>query len=274
MLTLLLGFQLTGVFVIMLYKMFVTDVFRFASIYLIVLMGQSIAFYAIEDPTQAAQYLYPGQELGSDMTWFKEFWWRLESTFLILLGQISFDYVESVSLPEYGWLTDLLLLFHVVFCPIILLNMLIAMVGDTFGDVKDNAQQEWTLAYAQIIISIESEMNSKQKREIKEYWTNIQGKRYLQIQDENKDFYKTVSNDDQAELVEILQRLDLNKDGIIDTTELKIGEQVLKKLGKIVEEPDDGFRAQKDHVAVLESSENFGGTDHLSGRLNPELTSA
>jgi len=119
-LTLLLGFQLTGVFVIMLWKMFITDVARFASIYIMVLLGQSIAFYAIEDPTQTAQYVYPGPELGSNLTWFKEYWWRLENTFLVLLGQISFDYVESVSLPEYVWLSDLLLLFHVVFSPTIM----------------------------------------------------------------------------------------------------------------------------------------------------------
>jgi len=259
----------------MLWKMFTTDVARFASIYIIVLIGQSVAFYSIEDPTQTAQYVYPGPELGSNLTWFKEFWWRLENTFLILMGQVSFDYAESVSLPEYVWLSDLLLLFHVVFCPIIMLNMLIAMVGDTFGDVKGNAQQEWTLSYAEIITSIEAEMSDEQKQNIKEYWTNIQGKRFLQIQDKNEDFYKVPQQDDKAELVELLQQLDLNNDGIIDANELKIGEAFVKKLKKLNEpEPEDGFRSQKDHVAVLETAENFGGQDNLIGRLNSELTTA
>jgi len=149
------------------------------------------------------------------------------------------------------------------------------MVGDTFGDVKGNAQQEWTLSYAEIITSIEAEMSDEQKQNIKEYWTNIQGKRFLQIQDKNEDFYKVPQQDDKAELVELLQQLDLNNDGIIDANELKIGEAFVKKLKKLNEpEPEDGFRSQKDHVAVLETAENFGGQDNLIGRLNSELTTA
>jgi len=245
---------------------------RFMSIYMLLLVGHSVAFYVIEDPDLAAPFVYPGQELGSDMTWFKEFWWRLETDFYVLLGQISWDNFESVTRDNYLWLADLLLLLHVVFCTIMLLNMLIAMIGDTFGAVKENAAQEWTLAYAQIIFSLEAELSIDKQQRIRPYWAVINGKRYLQVMDTNKEYYKA-SQSEEKDLMELLKSLDLNNDGLITEVELKIGDAVLKHLGKIPEEPDDGFRRQKDHVAELESMTNLGGTAHLTGRLNPELTS-
>jgi len=271
LLTLLLGFQLTGMFVIMLYKMFVTDVARFASIYLLVLVGHSVAFYSIEDPTQTAQYITATTELGSNYLWFNEFWWRLEKDFLVLLGQITWSDFEDVTFEGYHWLADLLLLFHIVFCTLMLLNMLIAMIGDTFGEVKDNALQEWTLAYAQIIISIESEMPPNKLAKVHEYWTNVQGKRYLQIMDTDPNYYDNAPPSDEKERLALVQTLDLNNDGIISDSELKIVD-ALHALHNIPEESDDGFRAQKDHIAVLETSENFGGKDQLIGRLEPTLT--
>jgi len=258
-------------FVIMLWKMAMTDVARFAALYTVVLVGHSIAFYAIEDPTLVAQYVYPGQELGSDFTWFKEFWWRLEIDFYVLLGQISWDGFESYTFDGYLWLADLLLLFHVIFCTIMLLNILIAMIGDTFGDVKENAFQEWTLTYAQIIQSIESEMTPHKLQKLNPYWTTIGGKRFIQLQETNRDFYKQGDKDTEnlAELLKTLERdLDLNKDGKISSEELKLSE-LTRELGKIVEEtPEDGFRAQKEHIAQLESLDNLGTTGNLTGRLN------
>jgi len=142
---------------------------------------------------------------------------------------------------------------------------------DTFEAVKDDAELEWTLAYAQIIFSIESEMPPSKLATLHPYWAEIGGKRYLQIMDTNKEYYKN-QDMEEKELLELLKSMDTDQDGKISDLELKIGSLVLKSLNKINEEPDDGFRAQKDHVAVLESSENFGTTSNLSGRLQADLT--
>jgi len=141
------------------------------------------------------------------------------------------------------------------------------MLGDTFGEVKDNADQEWHLVYAQIIMSIESEIPQKNLQEV-DYWANVGGKRYLQVQEVNKEYFGKVVESEEHSLSDILKDMDLDKDGKISLDELKMGERKLKEQGITISVKEGA--TEHDYVAPIDH--NLGpsmGT--LEGRLDPKM---
>jgi hypothetical protein len=247
-LTLLLGFKLTGPFVIMLYKMWGHDIARFAAIYSLVLIGHTSAWYVIAAP------------MGDEV--FHEWFLRLKRDFLILFGQISFEEFAEGMTPGFAWLSSLLLFFHIIFVFIMLLNVLIGMMGDTFHDIKDRSDQEWHLAYAQIIFSIESEM-PKEKLQNCDYWTTVSGKRYLQVQDVSKEYFQEVVEEKESFSETTLALFDKNKDGTIDQHELQQAKEALEEKGGSF-----GVERKGEHVAEIEPLAQLGPQDKLAGRVD------
>jgi len=252
-LTLLLGFRLTGPFVIMLYKMWGHDIGRFAAIYLLVIIGHTTAWYVMAAP------------LGGEV--FDEWFDRLKRAFLILFGQISFEEFADEMTPGFSWLSSVLLFFHIIFCFIMLLNVLIGMMGDTFHDIKDRSDQEWHLAYAQIIFSIESEMP---KGNLKHpYWTMVNNKRYLQVQDVSKEYFGEVVEEKESFSELTLKAFDKNKDGVIDAEELAAAKKQLDEKGATGLAQMLDFKGEpQEHVAQLVNSSELGPQDHLQDRLD------
>jgi len=269
-LTLLLGFRLTGPFVIMLYKMLSQDVARFASIYLLVLFGHGSAWYVLEMPT--------GQEV------FHEYFWRIKRVFLLLFGDISFEEFAYAMEPGYNWLSTFLMLLHIILVFILLLNLLIGMMGDTFHEIKDRADEEWHLAYAQIISSVESEIPPETLQTQVKYWTTIGNKRYLQVQDVNDDYFKAeeTKEDEQKEIQETaMKELDADNDGIVTVEEVKQLAQSLEEKGEnfglTLRSTPSQMRDRSSSTGSNRSdkekrSHNLGPSDKLEGRLDPSLS--
>ncbi|CAF3405371.1 unnamed protein product [Rotaria sp. Silwood2] len=93
------------------------------------------------------------------------------------------DYYIEGPYPLVG---ALLLILYVVVISILLLNLLIAMMGDTYADVKKSAKKLWHLERARIALNIESRMStSKRQLNINKYWIDVQGERYLQVEQVN-----------------------------------------------------------------------------------------
>ncbi|CAF1345973.1 unnamed protein product [Rotaria sordida] len=154
-------FQFTGPFVIMIYKMLFNDVLRFFIIYIIFLVGFAQSFCI----------LFNGY------------------------GDFDLDYYIG---GEYPLTSVILLIFYVVLITILLLNLLIAMMGDTYTDVKRSAKKLWHLERARIALQIQNSMPiSKRLSSFKKYWVNIGDERCMQVEEKvnNKQFQTT---DDEA----------------------------------------------------------------------------
>ncbi|CAK0839580.1 unnamed protein product [Prorocentrum cordatum] len=80
---------------------------------------------------------------------------------------------------------DALVVTYAVLVPILLINMLIAMMNDTYNKVSERAEQQWRLERARVITSIEQELYSNQTGVASQYWVEIEGRRCLQMQQEN-----------------------------------------------------------------------------------------
>jgi hypothetical protein len=65
-----------------------------------------------------------------------------------LLGDFDLDYYMEGSYP---FVSVSFLIFYVVVVTILLLNLLIAMMGDTYQDVKKSAKKLWLVLFNSLI---------------------------------------------------------------------------------------------------------------------------
>eukprot|EP01121_Diplochlamys_sp_Union-15-3_P013257 TRINITY_DN4088_c0_g1_i5.p1 TRINITY_DN4088_c0_g1~~TRINITY_DN4088_c0_g1_i5.p1 ORF type:complete len:118 (-),score=9.81 TRINITY_DN4088_c0_g1_i5:38-391(-) len=109
-----------------------------------------------------------------------QYFFRLKENSLDMLSGVPLEKFSNTSYP----LTTLsLLIVYVLLSTVLMWNMLIAMMGDTFSKVVGDADMQWHLEWARIILSIENELTPEERTSDKyKYWTEIGGQRYLLIQ--------------------------------------------------------------------------------------------
>eukprot|EP01060_Flectonema_neradi_P017747 TRINITY_DN2458_c0_g1_i1.p1 TRINITY_DN2458_c0_g1~~TRINITY_DN2458_c0_g1_i1.p1 ORF type:complete len:961 (+),score=160.78 TRINITY_DN2458_c0_g1_i1:423-2885(+) len=151
---LLLGFRKTGPFVIMIWKMLLSDLIRFLIIFAAFLFGFAQTFFILFD------------ESG-----FERFMYRVHVCFVALLGQAELDHDTGNRFPL---LSTSLLLVYVLLVSILLLNLLVAMMSSTYTEIQEEAEEVWRLQWTRLIFSIESEMSPDAQNE-NTYWTELEG---------------------------------------------------------------------------------------------------
>ncbi|XP_037932563.1 uncharacterized protein LOC119667344 [Teleopsis dalmanni] len=133
--------RLTGPFVTMIYSMITGDMFTFGIIYSIVLCGFSQAFY----------FLYKGHpQLQSTM--FNTFTSTWMALFQTTLGDYNYPDLNQTTYPN---LSKTVFIIFMIFVPILLLNMLIAMMGNTYAHVIEQSEKEWMKQWAKIVVTLE-----------------------------------------------------------------------------------------------------------------------
>ena len=139
--------KLTGPFVTMIFSMITGDMFTFSIIYIIFLFGFSQTFfYIMKSTSEDGMY-------GSYMTtWI--------ALFHMTLGE--YEYEDFTGSPYSSMARIVFVLFQILI-PILLLNMLIAMMGNTYAIVISTADKEFlkqvSLYIHTIIISMHLSFN-------------------------------------------------------------------------------------------------------------------
>ncbi|XP_055713995.1 uncharacterized protein LOC129808214 [Phlebotomus papatasi] len=133
--------RLTGPFVTMIYSMITGDMFTFGIIYTIVLVGFSQAFF----------FLYKGhpQVAASLFASYPSTWMALFQT---TLGDYNYADLNNTTYPN---LAKTVFVIFMIFVPILLLNMLIAMMGNTYAHVIEQSEKEWMKQWAKIVVTLE-----------------------------------------------------------------------------------------------------------------------
>ncbi|CAB0003660.1 unnamed protein product [Nesidiocoris tenuis] len=148
--------RLTGPFVTMVYSMIMGDMFTFGIIYSIVLFGFSQSFY----------FLYKGLP-GVEKTLYSSYPTTWMALFQITLG--DYNYAE-LSHTTYPTLAKTVFTIFMILVPILLLNMLIAMMGNTYAHVIEQSEKEWMKQWAKIVVSLERAVNQEDaKHYLQEY---------------------------------------------------------------------------------------------------------
>ncbi|KAF5290002.1 hypothetical protein FQR65_LT11668 [Abscondita terminalis] len=133
--------RLTGPFVTMIYSMITGDMLTFGIIYTIVLFGFSQSFY----------FLYKGfpNIKNSLYNSYTSTWMAL---FQITLGNYDYQELGQTSYPS---VSKSVFIIFMVFVPILLLNMLIAMMGNTYAHVIEQSEKEYMKQWAKIVVTLE-----------------------------------------------------------------------------------------------------------------------
>ncbi|EDV91710.1 uncharacterized protein LOC6566275 [Drosophila grimshawi] len=133
--------RLTGPFVTMIYSMITGDMFTFGIIYAIVLCGFSQAFY----------FLYKGHPQVQS-TMFNTYTSTWMALFQTTLGDYNYPDLNQTTYPN---LSKTVFVIFMIFVPILLLNMLIAMMGNTYVTVIEQSEKEWMKQWAKIVVTLE-----------------------------------------------------------------------------------------------------------------------
>eukprot|EP00667_Euglena_gracilis_P022671 EG_transcript_25325 len=143
----------------MIKEMLEYDIRRFLSVYFAVLLGFAMSLYMLT---------YSQDEHGPD-AFLKHLW---QFVLLGLVGDFPFEEYSERFSGARMLLLDLLVMSYIILVVILLLNLLIAMMGNTYACVQEQAEKRWYLERANLMAAYESEHSMDEMQEIrKEYAT-------------------------------------------------------------------------------------------------------
>uniref|UniRef100_A0A2I2Y568 Transient receptor potential cation channel subfamily V member 4 n=1 Tax=Gorilla gorilla gorilla TaxID=9595 RepID=A0A2I2Y568_GORGO len=151
------GLKLTGTYSIMIQKILFKDLFRFLLVYLLFMIGYASALVSLlnpcanmkvcnEDQTNCTVPTYPSCRDSGTF-----------STFLLDLFKLTIGMgdLEMLSSTKYPVVFIILLVTYIILTFVLLLNMLIALMGETVGQVSKESKHIWKLQWATTILDIE-----------------------------------------------------------------------------------------------------------------------
>ena len=150
------GFKAVGPFVIMIYKMIVSDLLCFVLIYLIFALGFGQAFFVIFRSHRASAdnpNIFFSGVVDSTMTMF-----------LMTLYQFE-DVYNEFDNTDHPILAKFLFLVYMIVVAVLLLNMLIAMMGHTYEDIASRPN-EWLRQWARIVLIVERGLKKEERLSI------------------------------------------------------------------------------------------------------------
>ncbi|GBP18545.1 Transient receptor potential cation channel subfamily V member 6 [Eumeta japonica] len=145
------GFKTVGPFVVMIYRMVMGDLLRFVCIYLVFVMGFSQAYYVI-----FLSFDNPNTPEGVDDSVSNPMPSPMESVMaMFLMSLTSFsDYYNAFERTDHEFEGKLLFVIYMIIVAILLVNMLIAMMGNTYQKIAET-RNEWQRQWARIVLVVE-----------------------------------------------------------------------------------------------------------------------
>ncbi|CAM5104466.1 unnamed protein product [Natator depressus] len=152
------GFQQMGIYSVMIEKMILRDLCRFMFVYLVFLLGFSTAVVTlIEDD-------YEGQENNSSLCTrsgqlkrgrmsYNSLYYTCLELFKFTIGMGDLEFTENY---RFKSVFVILLVLYVILTYILLLNMLIALMGETVNKIAQESKSIWKLQRAITILNIEN----------------------------------------------------------------------------------------------------------------------
>ena len=165
---LFMGFRSIGHFIIMTYEIVENDVRPFAFILAIFVLSFSTAFYVVLRPSADRSLVDFNAQILSCFEWLTN-------------GGFESDVARDAARASVVLI--LLLAAFSVLGSVVVLNLLVAMMGDTYARVSENATAKWRLARARILLALERRVSvATRDRLAAGVWIVVDGARFLQVQ--------------------------------------------------------------------------------------------
>ncbi|XP_067328189.1 transient receptor potential cation channel subfamily V member 3 [Anolis sagrei] len=136
------GLQSMGIYSVMIQQVILNDVIKFMAVYIVFLLGFGVALAALIETCPEDSKCSNYSTLGSVEV----------ELFRLTLGLGDLDINENA---KYPILFLLLLISYVVLTFVLLLNMLIALMGETVEDISKESEHIWRLQRARTIVETE-----------------------------------------------------------------------------------------------------------------------
>ncbi|XP_070591507.1 transient receptor potential cation channel subfamily V member 3 isoform X5 [Erythrolamprus reginae] len=136
------GLQSMGIYSVMIQQVILHDVIKFIAVYLVFLFGFGVALAALVESCPEDSKCNEYSVLGSIEV----------DLFMLTLGLGELDVPKNA---KYPILFLLLLISFVILTFVLLLNMLIALMGETVEDISKESEHIWRLQRARTIVEIE-----------------------------------------------------------------------------------------------------------------------
>lgn len=222
------GFKTVGPFVVMIYRMVMGDLIRFVSIYLVFVMGFSQAYYIIflsfdvnsEDTTNP---------VPSPME-------SVVAMFLMSLTNFG-DYYGAMDQTNHEPEAKILFVLFMVIVAVLLVNMLIAMMGNTYQKIAET-RNEWQRQWARIVLVVERSVAPAER--LKKF-----------------NFYSQPMSDGRPALVLRLNMTDDDKEEMKEILEMKRVHDRLKKKRAVEREKREQEQA-KEREKLMNKLQNNG----------------
>ncbi|XP_047447830.1 transient receptor potential cation channel subfamily V member 4 isoform X2 [Mugil cephalus] len=147
------GLKLTGTYSIMIQKILFKDLFRFLLVYVLFMIGYASALVSLltvcPPPGSECEGECPTYPKCRDPDTFSTF---LLDLFKLTIGMGELDMIYSAQYPAVFLI---LLVTYIILTFVLLLNMLIALMGETVGQVSKESKKIWKLQWATTILDIE-----------------------------------------------------------------------------------------------------------------------
>ncbi|XP_061116095.1 transient receptor potential cation channel subfamily V member 4 [Conger conger] len=148
------GLKLTGTYSIMIQKILFKDLFRFLLVYVLFMIGYASALVSLLAACPGPEEQCPPKGCPTyphcrDTHTFSNF---LLDLFKLTIGMGELDMVDSA---QYPVVFLILLVTYIILTFVLLLNMLIALMGETVGQVSKESKKIWKLQWATTILDIE-----------------------------------------------------------------------------------------------------------------------
>ncbi|XP_025425863.1 transient receptor potential cation channel subfamily V member 6 isoform X4 [Sipha flava] len=153
------GFKTVGPFVVMIYRMVMGDLLRFVSIYMVFVMGFSQAYYVI-----FLSYDNPLTPEGIDDSVLNPMPTPTESVMAMFLMSVNTftDYYTAFDKTSHTLVAKFCFIVFMVIVAILLVNMLIAMMGNTYQKIAET-RNEWQRQWARIVLVVERGVSPAQR---------------------------------------------------------------------------------------------------------------
>ncbi|XP_030078287.1 transient receptor potential cation channel subfamily V member 1 [Microcaecilia unicolor] len=145
------GFQLTGIYSVMIQKTILRDILRFLFVYIVFLFGFAAALVTLNGgaPAETGNSTSTNDDRGN----YGGLYITTLELFKFTIGMGDLEFNENL---KFKHLFMFLLILYVVLTYILLLNMLIALMNDTVSKVSKESKSIWKLQRAVTILNIEN----------------------------------------------------------------------------------------------------------------------
>jgi len=143
------GFKLMGPFVRMLFRIMI-DIFNFVSLFCLFLFGFSHGFFMLFGGDIPLPSLNTTDLVAEEYSSLTK---SILTLFNMNLGDFNYD---TISNSSFTLTSHFLFLSFNILSVIVLMNLLIAIMGDSYSSINERAEKEWRVELAKLILNIQT----------------------------------------------------------------------------------------------------------------------